>query len=116
MEERRRCAWLGGKLCDSTAVRKTLTGIYVRQRLTTTVQTPPRKGQRRHRTAARLHHKDRSVLVPVLGTLPQFSGPGPPVDPIQDPVCPKKRFAPNLTLGSLACHCATLAKPLPRRS
>lgn len=39
MEKRRRCTWLGGKLCDSTAGRKTLTGIRVHRRLTTTVRT-----------------------------------------------------------------------------
>lgn len=87
MEERRRCAWLGGKLCDSTAGRKTLTGIYVQQRLTTTAQTRADKGQRRHRTAA----PPRQVGVVVrLETLPS-------IDPIQDSVCSNRRFAPNAT-------------------
>lgn len=51
-KETRRCAWLGGKLCDSTVSWKTLTGIYVHQRLTTTVYMTPNKGQRRRPTSA----------------------------------------------------------------
>lgn len=58
MEERRRCARLGGKLCDSTAARKTPTGADVHQRLTTAAQTS--KGQRRHPAAAPLGHLDQS--------------------------------------------------------